>query len=107
MKATGPKALSAGPMKGSQAVLTANADESEPELAWADPRVDKICDEVFVTGDQLNLSTSYTGSSLSCSCCSIVMPASSLPARIFRFGLLYKAAECEVIRAEKASGTPR
>src|SRR5215213_7637769 len=24
--------------EGSQAVLTANADESEPELAWADPR---------------------------------------------------------------------
>src|SRR3954462_8304252 len=24
--------------EGSQAVLTANTDESEPELAWADPR---------------------------------------------------------------------
>jgi hypothetical protein len=38
--------------ESSQAVLTANADESEPELAWADPDVgetDSYCKAVFST----------------------------------------------------------
>ena len=36
---------------GAQAVLTANADESEPELAWADPGVGEINGKVLVTDD--------------------------------------------------------
>jgi hypothetical protein len=92
----------------SGSVLTANTDESEPELAWADPRVGEICSEVFLTGDQLNLSAGYTGSHH--------FPAHAalwLCLRLhcrpgsFDSACCIKAAECEVIRAEKINRTPR
>lgn len=68
--------------EGSQAVLTANADESEPELAWANPGVGEISGDVFVKGDQLNLCPLPRGSSLSRSCPSMIISASSLGATV-------------------------
>src|SRR3954452_9260932 len=60
--------------EGSQAVLTANADESEPELAWADPRwrdLRRSFRHWRSTEPQRRL---HRGSSLSRSCPSMVMP---------------------------------